>query len=194
MIPALTFGVAIAVAYASLREGFLTAISMLVNVLIAGMVTFNFYEPLANELESIFSGTFLAGYEDAVVMVLLFCVTLGGLRVLANNLAPNETEFPALLQQIGAALVSLGTGYLVAGFLFCVFQTLPWGEKFLGFEHVVESGAGGTRRLVPPDRVWLGMMHRAGAVPFSQEGRDSFDADGSFELRYARLRRFKEQP
>lgn len=189
-----TLAVVVAVAYASAREGILTAITSLVNVVLAGLVTFNFYEPLADGLEDILRGTFLAGFEDGIVMFLLFAITLGVLRVVTNNLANTEVELPAIVQQVGSAAIAAVTGYLIAGFLVCLFQTLPWGEKFLGFEYQVEPNAPKVRSLLPPDRVWLAMMHRAGAWTLSQEKSASFDPQGTFELRYGKLRRFKEQP
>src|SRR5207248_2388237 len=129
----------------------LTAIAMLVNVMLAGLATFNFFEPLAKELEDLFRNTFLDGLEDAVAMMLIFCPLLGGLRVITNNLAINELELPPIPQQAGCVVVSLATGYLVAGFLCVMMQTLPWGENFLGFEYEVRQGEPGTRKVMPPD-------------------------------------------
>jgi hypothetical protein len=194
MLEFLTLGIMAAVAYASVREGVLTAITTLVNVVLAGLVSFNFYEPLAAELEKMFKGTFLAGFEDAIVLFVLFAGSLGLLRVITNNLALSELELPALFQQVGAGCVALVTGYLVAGFLTCLYQTLPWDEKFMGFEYTADANAPAMRKLLPPDRVWLALMHRASALPLSKGDSVTFDPDASFELRYARLRRFKEQP
>src|SRR5262245_12889183 len=135
MLIFLTLGVMVAVAYASAREGVLTAITTLVNVVLAGLVAFNFYEPLSGELESLLRGTFLAGFEDSIVLFLLFAGTLALLRVITNNLANTDVELPALPQQICSALVSLVSGYLLAGFLVCLFQTMPWEQNFMGFEY-----------------------------------------------------------
>jgi hypothetical protein len=90
-------------------------------------------------------------------------------------------------------VVGLLTGYLTAGFLVCVLQTLPWQRNFLGFDESVERNEPGLRRYLPPDRVWLGMMHHAGLGPFAQSDATTFDPDATFALRYARLRRFREQ-
>src|SRR5262245_39013836 len=192
MIVVLTFVVMIAVGYAAIREGVLTALCTLINVVLAGVVTFNFFEPLATQLDGMFQNSAVSGYEDALSMFALFCLSLGGLRVVTNNLANQELDLPARLQQVLSVLVALVTGYLVAGFLVCMLQTLPLTEKFLGFEREVDPQMGGLRRMLPPDRVWLGMMHRMGAGPLSWEGNTTFDPEGTFELRYARYRRIKE--
>ncbi|MFO0844628.1 MAG: CvpA family protein [Gemmataceae bacterium] len=187
-----TLAVMGAAAYAAAREGLLTAITSLVNVVISGLVAFNFFEPIANELEELLRGSFLAGFEDAIALFAPFAATLAALRVLTINLANTDLELPALLQQVGSGAIALLTGYLVAGFLVVVFQTLPWGDTFLGFDYSATANTPKARNLMPPDRVWLAMMSRAGAMPLSQEDSVTFDPEGSFEIRYGRLRRFKE--
>jgi hypothetical protein len=182
------------VAYAHWREGIFTAFCTLVNIFFSGLVCFMFFEPLADELEPLMKSMGTEGYEDSLALVLLFALTLGVLRVVTNNLANTELEFPAPLAKGGGALLGLISGYLVAGFLVCVLQTLPWHENFMYFEARVESSGSGTpsRRLLPPDRVWLALMHRAGALPFSWGEGPTFDPHGEFEFRYARYRRYND--
>jgi hypothetical protein len=202
MLSLLTIIVMLVVAYVYWREGLLTACCMCVNVFLAGLITFNFFEPLAGELEGMFRGSFLAGYEDAVCMTLLFAGTLGALRWVTNNLANTDLDYPALVLRAGNVFFGVLTGYLVSGFLVCMLQTLPWQENFMGFEpKVARKGEGdGSRRLLPPDRVWLALMHRAGAKPLSRSPDPdnpeapppTFDPHGTFELRYARFRRYAD--
>jgi hypothetical protein len=180
------------VAYAFLHEGLLTAFCMLCNTIIAGLVAFNYFEPVALELEEWFAGTFLTGFEDCFGLMALFCGTLLVLRVAVNKLADEDLDLHARIQQVGSGLCGLLTGYLASGFLVCVFQTLPWSEDFMGFQYRVDPSEQGhqLRRYLPPDRVWLAMMHRAGLYPLSKDDPPSpFDPDGSFEARYARQRR-----
>lgn len=192
MITFLTLVVVVIVAYARAREGLLTAITLLLNALLAGLIAFNFFEPIADELGKAFKGSFLDGYEDALVLFALFAGSFSLMRVICNNLANQELDLPAIPQQVGSAAVGGLTGYLLAGFLVCVLQTLPWGEQFLGFDHKVDPQGSVIRSALPPDRVWLAMMHHAGAGPFANDGSTTFDPEGSFELRYARQRRTKE--
>ena len=139
-------------------------------------------------------GTFLAGFEDGLTLFALFAAVLAGLRALTNNLANQEVDLPALVQQVGAGAVALVSGYLIAGFLVVFLQTLPWSENFLDFQYQVDPGAGKFRQFVPPDRLWLSLMNRAGSGPFSQNDAVTFDPDGTFGLRYTRLRRYKDMP
>jgi hypothetical protein len=187
------------VVYAFYRQGVMTALTMTCNVFAAGLVAFNFWEPIAAELDPLFAGSFLHGYEDSLCLVLLFSLTLGLLRWATNNLACTDLDYPPVLQQGASALFGLVTGYLTAGFLVCVLQTLPWHENFMGFQAKVEPGAAGEklRRVLPPDRVWLALMQRASQVALSRSAEPpapppSFDRDGSFELRYQRHRRYTD--
>jgi hypothetical protein len=200
------------VAYAYWREGLLTACTMFLNVFLAGMVAFNFWEPIADVLDPMFATNFLHGWEDFICLTVLFSFTLGILRLTTNNLARSDLEYPPGLLRGGGVFFGLATGYLVSGFLVCVFQTVPWHENFLGFdpEHDPKASSKGIRSVLPPDRVWLGMMQRAGAYSFSNlftatepDANDSqpayydraitFDKYSTFELRYKRHRRYSDK-
>jgi hypothetical protein len=185
MLAAVTIGVMLLVAYAYFHQGLFTAFTMCCNVLIAGLVAFNFWEPLAAAWEPHLAGTILAGFEDAICLVLLFCVALGLLRLAINHLNPTVIDYPPLFQQIGAGLLGLATGYLVCGFLVCVLQTLPWHENFMFFQGESSGKEPALRRFLPPDRVWLSLMQQAGAGTF-----DEYD---TFELRYQRYRRYGDR-
>jgi hypothetical protein len=196
-------------AYAYWREGVLTAFTMFVNVFLAGLLAFNFFEPVADLLDPMIRSTFLSGYEDTLALMVLFCASLGLLRLVTNNLAVTDVEYPPALWRGGGVLFGLAAGYLAAGFLACVMQTIPWHENFLGFDpkYDPEGKAKLARTVLPADRVWLGLMQRAGAYAFSNDvdekpGADAsgslydryitFDRNGSFELRYARMRRYTD--
>lgn len=195
MLIFLTILIMLIAAYAFWQQGVLPAAAMTVNILLAGMLAFNFYEPIAEQLGSMFGDSFLSGYEDGLSLFLLFVPILAFLRWLCNNLIHTTIEYHPILQQVGAALLGLVAGYLVAGFLVCLAQTLPFEERFMGFEVQSESSAAAPkwRQILPPDRVWLALMHRASKQSLSwpsweDEEITPFDQDGSYELRYGARR------
>lgn len=203
MLATLTIVVMLIVAYAYMREGVFTAGCMLLNVFLAGLVAFNFWEPLASLLDPALRGGLLAGFEDLLALVFLFCVVLGSLRALTNKLSPRQLEFHGLVHQLGGAAFGLITGYLVAGFLTCVLQTIPWHENFMNFEPRSDK-EGSLRSFLPADRAWLALMRYAGASTLSwKEDRPdadsnfdryaTFDRHGTFELRYQRYRRYGDK-
>ncbi len=199
MLIVCTLLIMVIVAYIHAREGVFTAVTMLVNVLVAGLIAFNFWEPFAN----VFGSGFLKPYADILCLVLLFCVSVVALRTITNNLNDEQIDFPPIPQAIGGAVVGLLTGYLLSGFLICALETLPWGQHFLDFEPRAPDESG-LRAVMPPDRVWLAMMHRAsthslsrgrgrGAVPAGADPEvHSFDPTGAFEMNYLRLRRIPD--
>lgn len=200
MLTALTILIMLIVAYSAFREGIFTALTILVNILLAGLVTFNFWEPLCSLAEPMVEGGFLHDYLDFFVMIALFCLSLALLRMATNNLANYQIQFTAMLNQIGGAAVGLLNGYLLSGFLVCALETLPWHQNFVDFKPRV---SGEDSRVLPPDRVWLSLMRHAGAYPFARasdrpdaespyEQSPTFDRGGTFELRYLRYRRFTE--
>jgi uncharacterized membrane protein required for colicin V production len=185
-----TFVIMVAGAYAFWRQGVLPAFAMMVNILLAGLVAFNFFEPIAEQLDSMADDTFLSGYQDSFCLVLLFSLTLLFLRWASNELIHTIILYNPILQQGGAVVFGVLAGYLVAGFLACVAQTLPANEHFLQLEPRVDVDSSGKvrHRILPADRVWLALMHRASKAAFDW-GETPFDPDGSFELRYAHERR-----
>ncbi len=198
------------VAFMQYRNGLFTSAAMIVQVLLAGLVAFGFWEPIANELDGSFANGSLAGYEDAIALVGLFSLTLAGLRLVTNRINKAMIDFNWTVQQIGGPAAGLVTGYLVSGFLVCVFQTLPIEENFAGFTMRKKDDEPAMRHYMPADRVWLALMRRAGAYPLAwSEAPDdpgkkeeqknafdywaTFDRAGTFELRYARYRRHTDQ-
>ena len=205
MVVLFTLIVIAIVAFMQYRNGLFTSVTMIIQVLIAGLVAFGFWEPIADELESAFQDGKLSGFEDAIVLVGLFALTLGGLRLVTNRLNKAMIDFNWTIQQVGGPAAGAVTGYLVAGFLICVFQTLPIDENFLGFT-TRKKDEPSLRSYMPPDRVWLALMRHAGAYPLAWsdvEGKEeaenafdrcqTFDREGTFELRYSRYRRHTEK-
>jgi hypothetical protein len=203
----LTILMMLAVTYAFWREGLLTACTMFINVFLAGLIAFNFFEPLADQLDPIFADMFLHGWEDALSLMFLFSFSLGILRLLTNTIAVTEPEYPPVILRVGGVLFGLATGYLASGVILCIFQTLPWHENFMGFDpdYDPSSSSRAMRSILPSDRVWLALMQRAGAYAFAnstdedvkdpQSAYDryvTFDKYSTFELRYARYRRFND--
>src|SRR3954451_17913645 len=103
----------IAVAYSQIREGILTAATTLVNVVLAGLVTFMFFEPLAEELGKMMAGSAFDQMVDGIAMFAVYAGTLGLLRLITNNLANQHPDIRALPQQIGTAIIGLIAGYFL---------------------------------------------------------------------------------
>src|SRR5882672_6035879 len=95
--------------FAFFREGLLTAFAMFCNVLLAGLVAFCFWEPLADLLDPLVAGNALHGYEDFLVLALLFSTSLLLFRAMTNAIAPHTIEFFVGLQEGGGAVFGMAT-------------------------------------------------------------------------------------
>lgn len=166
-----------------LREGVFRAWLLFVNVFFAGLLTFDWFEPTARALALLGPGWDL--FADAVAIAGLFSVVLLGMRAITGRLISVEPALPWLVRRVGGFGLGAVTGYLTAGIVLCMVQTLPLPERFLGYDP--DDGIG----LGAPDRVWLATVHRASGVVFDRPRGQTrwFDADGSFIARYARYRR-----
>jgi len=196
MLMGLSCLIIVAVAWISLQDGVLTAAARCAAVMLSGLVAFNFYEPLAEYLDPMVTGTFLEGTEDALSLAGLFALTAALLRMLIDNMADQDVEMSAVPQQVASGVVGAATGYLLSGFLTVMLSTLPLPEKFLGHDPLagLEEPMGLTK-VLPGDRVWLSLMHRAGGQgAFGTGDSGTFDPDGTFPLRHAHRRRVKEGP
>jgi uncharacterized membrane protein required for colicin V production len=192
MLYAFTLAVMLIVAYYHWREGLFTAVCSGVCVFLSGLVAFNFWEPLAGWIEGFIDRGPLQGYEDFICLVVLFVFSLAVLRGITNAINYREVDYLPTLNQIGGGFVGLITGYLLAGFLICAMETLPWSQNFLSFEPYQEQELK-TRGLMPPDRLWLALMHRAGDTCLSRgEGYSTFDPSGTFESNYFYNRRYAD--
>jgi hypothetical protein len=109
-------------------------------------------------------------------------------------------EYPSILYRGGAVVFGLLGGYLLAGFLVCVIQTLPLPRDFAQFENYDPAKADERpiRKFMPPDVAWLAMMSRLsiGALSRGEEADTGemirFDRHGSFQMRYSRYRRYDD--
>lgn len=180
----LTILVMVVLAWAFFLEGLFTALIMCFNVVGAGLIAFNFWEPLAKQVE-------MGGYEDYIFLVGIFGLTLAALRTLTNSIARTEIEFHPQIQKPAGAFFGLVCGYLVSGFLACALQTLPWHENFLFYDPHYDPDQK-LANVLPPDRVWLAMMHQASEMGLGS-GDEPFDEHGSFIMRYARYRRYNDE-
>ena len=177
----------IAVAYSQYRNGLFGSCAMLVMVFLSGLIAFGFWEPMADKLEPAVQNGMLGGCEDLIALAVLFGGALFGLRLAVNYLCPEMIAEHGHLQHFGAAGVGLVTGYFVAGFLICAMQTLPLDERFMDFTPR-EDNEPSWRSLYPSDRIWLALMNHAGSAPLRwKEEFTTFDAEGTFELRYQPL-------
>ena len=161
------------VAWSLIREGLWGATLIFFEVIVAGLIALNFFEPLAGLVQD--NLAFLAGYEDGLVLLLLFGLALFILHEADGALWPNMVRFPGLVHRGGAVVFGVLTGLAVSGFLLCAFQTFPVQTDFLGYDSEQQMVMG-----MGLDRYWLAFGNRMSRKTMGRGADHVFDPQASF--------------
>lgn len=157
------------IAYALASEGLWGAALMFFNILFAGLIAFNFYEPLAVIVAE--NLKFLSGFADTLSLMGLFIVALVILRLTTESLAPMMVRFPTPVYHIGRILFGLAGGAVTMAIVLLAFETAPVHKKVFG---VVDY------KYAPPfdrglDREWLAFFQYTTGQVFAQYGQGRVD-------------------
>jgi hypothetical protein len=165
--------------YALSSEGLWGAALMFFNVVFAGLIAFNFYEPLAKLLAE--NVTFLSGFADTLCLLGLFIVAVLILRLTTETLGPAMVRFPTPIYHLGRLLFGLGCGVVTIAILLLGFETAPVHKKIFG---VIDYKA-----LVPfkmgIEREWLAFFQYTTGqifVTHSPDSRDPFAQYGDAKV------------
>jgi hypothetical protein len=168
-------------------EGMWSAALMLVNVILAGLLAMNFWEPAAAWLLSMYAGGEF--FWDFLVLLGLFLVFLMLFRGITDKLSKKKVVFMKPVDIAGGVILSSLTGWIMACFLLTAAQTAPLAREFAFGGYLPEERAFlGTG----PDRLWLAFVQRMSGGPLAPIGAPDdpnaphvFDPKGEFILKYA---------
>ena len=164
-------------------EGLWSNLIRFVNVVAAATIATNYWEPLANQLESMYkAGTY---FWDFTALWLIFGVSVLVLQLATSALSQVKVKFLTLMDHIGSALFGALTGLALLCFLAMTLHTAPLAEKFFGgafdYSHGIMFG-------MSPDRMWCGYMQTVSGGAFAQSPPSPFDPGNAFMGRYAARR------
>ena len=164
-------------------EGLWGATLMFVNVMFAGLIAFDLFEPVANFID--LNLGFMAAFSDFVALVLLFSVSFTLIRIATDNLGPTMVRFPTWVYHIGRYGFAGATAWYLMGMVLCILQTAPIHKQFLGYkwnEHAVwQAGV---------DRFWLGFVQTTTKDVFDRFPPRMFDGQSKFIRQYHDRREF----
>jgi hypothetical protein len=193
-------GVILGLTYALASEGLWGAALMFFNVLFAGLIAFNFYEPLARLLAE--NVTFLSGFADTLCLFALFIVSLVLLRLTTETLGPSMVRFPTPLYHLGRWFFAFLCAVVTVAICVLGFDTAPVHKKVFGsvdYKTMVPFGLG-------IERHWLGFFqYTTGQVfvthvptlqdPFGQyKHANVFDPRAEWLLNHQEARPYGEGP
>ena len=162
-------------------EGLWGASLMFVNVMLAGLIAFDFYEPLADAMDR--SIGLLANYSDFLALVILFALVFSLIRFVTDSIAPTLVRFPGWTEQAGRTVFAFATAWFTVGMLLCMAQTASIHKQFLGYQWQRHSLGG-------IDRFWLGYVQRTTERILDKDPPQLFDENSDFIIRYHNHRPF----
>src|SRR5438270_1859454 len=117
--------------YALISEGLWGASLMFFNVLFAGIIAFNFYEPLARVIDRTGVG-WIMGFSESVSLLGIFCVAVLLLRMTTETIAPAMVRFPTPVYHAGRLIFGLGGALITMAIIILAFHTAPVHKKIFG--------------------------------------------------------------
>ncbi len=139
LINAIIAGLVLGLTYALTSEGLWGSALMFFNVLFAALITFNFYEPLAQLIIDQSGNATVGEFADSVTMMLLFAISLLLLRLTTETIAPSMVRFPTPLYHLGRLVFAVGGAVVMVAMLLLGYQASPVQKKILGvwdYKHV----------------------------------------------------------
>jgi hypothetical protein len=156
------------VAWNVAAEGAWGAAATFLSVLFAGLVAMDYFEPLADLLQSAL-GSDWANRVDFMALMGLFTGGVFGLRYLSDWLVPNFIAVNGRVYDVCRWGFGVMTGYVTMAFVLTALHTAPLPRDFLGFSPERDNFFG----MLAPDRDWLGFVQYVSekSMPSSEDGR-----------------------
>lgn len=124
-----------------------------VSVLLSGLAAMNYFEPLANLLQSTVAGSYdWQNRLDIMVFGGLFAAGVFGLRTIGETLLPTYADLHGPVYEAGRWGFGVLTGYLLTAIICMSLHLAPLPREFLGF-----TPERGNLLGMAPDRQWLAL-------------------------------------
>ena len=168
------------------REGLWSNAIRLLNVIVAGLLATNYFEPAADFLQDLLPS--FAYFWDFLCLWLLFAAIMAVLRLLTDRASRFRVRFPTIVDRIGGWCMAAGIGWVMVCFSFMTLHTAPLPKNFLYGAFQPEE------RMVlglAPDRMWLGFARYESWGPFcrwASPQEAQFNSQFDFQSKYASRR------
>jgi hypothetical protein len=162
--------------YALTSEGLWGSALMFFNVVFSGMIAFNFYEPVADLIDS----TGIPwGFSDTLSLLGLFCISLAMLRMTTETIAPAMVRFPTPVYHIGRFIFGMGGAAVAMAVIILGFHTAPVHKKIfttVKYDSKPPFGLG-------LDHQWLGFFQYETGAVFTRLGTGQMDPFSTYGVR-----------
>lgn len=161
------------ITYALTSEGLWGAALAFFNVLFASLISFNFYEPVAQLIVD--NASFMANFADVAAMMLLFIVPLFVFRLATETLAPAMVRFPTPVYHLGRLIFGAASAIIMIAMVILAFEVSPVQKKMLGVFDFGYKPFYGVRF----DRDYLAFFQYTSGYTFPRNGAGSPDSEFS---------------
>jgi hypothetical protein len=168
-------GLILGLTYALTSEGLWGAALMFFNVLFAGMIAFNFCEPLAVMLDETGIGW---GFSETLVLSVLFIASVVALRLITETIAPAQVKFPMPIYQAGRFIFGIAGAVVTTSIILMICHTAPVHKKLFTVINYDTK---------PPfnlglDHQWLGFFQYETGMVFANYGSCQLDPYREFGM------------
>jgi hypothetical protein len=177
---------------ALMTQGLWSNTITLVNIITAGLIATNYFEPVANFLDR--QEPRLSYMWDFFAVWILFGVAMVLLRMATDYVSQVKVRFFMPVERAGGILMAIWAAWIALCFTTMTLHTAPLARHFLFGDFQPDPDAKMMFGL-QPDRVWMGWVHRESEGALARFGTlNAFDNRGEFILRYSNRRgEFQEQ-
>src|SRR5262245_628429 len=166
MIDILLLAILGGVTFMVANDGAWSAGATFLCVLVAGLVSMNFFEPLAVWLTGAVPTW---GYRwDTICLIGLFGGFVFLFRTISERLAPTYIQVDGWVDNVCRWLFGGATGYVTMAFLLTALHTAPLPREFLGFR----PERANLLNMWAPDRHWLGFTQYVTEKAFARYDRN----------------------
>ena len=183
LIPLALFVVFFAIIAMIGGDGLWSNFILLVNVILAGILATNFFEPLASLVSGFWAGGGI--FMDLFSLWFLFILFLIPMRLATDFVSRTRVRFQKHLDVVGGFAMAALVGWVVVCFTTMTLHTAPLARNFMGGGFTPEKGV---LFGYHPDRLWLGFSQQMSQGTFARGGSHVFDSKGDFMIRYATRR------
>lgn len=176
IFPALMFVILVAVVATTYTDGMWSNMIRLVNVVFAGLLATNFWEPVARWAEH--TAPTFTFFLDFLVLWGLFALFTVVFRLLTDFLSRVNVRFLKIVDRIGSGVFALWTGWVVVCFTMFTLHTAPLAKNFMfGAFQPGESNF----LAMAPDMQWIVFVQRMSRGPFSRGLSEAEVASGEYK-------------
>ena len=157
-------------------EGLWSNAIRLVNVVTAGLLAMNFYEPVAKYLTSQMD-TYTIFWDYLAIWAVFSAAVMVG-RTVTSTLSTVKVRFPKIVDQVGGGVLAAWIGWVMVCFTVTTLHTAPLSRNFFfaSFQPKESMFFG----VFAPDRQWLAFSHRVSQGVYNHMPGECFDPECRF--------------